>query len=576
MINSGNQSQRGAVSHSKAIDVLCVVILVAYFLYFALPAIGGAFSEDDLSALYYYWFSGTLKKLLWENICFWRGIGRPAGGIYYLPLSHFFWVNPQPYRIVQISILAAAIPIVYHLGRLLASSRAVAFLAVLAFCYHAQLANLVFSGSYIYDVLCGFFYFAALTYYVHIREKGLRLRPMQCVGFLALYVCALNSKEMAVTFPVIVLIYELLKYYHGPERQKLFRWMLYDATPALLAGAITAIYCYNKIYGLGFAGNASPEFVEGLDPARLPPWVATMLELYAPHYSWHRFIETNARFVNELFYLAPNHVLTGGTLLAIWTLIFAYAFLRRDRMVQLMAFWVVITPLPLVFISPRGGARLYIVLFGWAMIFAKFAWDVIILLSKPLALLARGADSDVVAKRSIADGASIDHDRSETQGAAAVLTHKTFPLTFRVVAIVLLVCGLAAFTEWENQRFGRNRAFLNSGQKTLHVIQAFRSLTLRPPPGSTILVRPEKYFLENGYYPGFFASLAPNDPLRELIAKRSPEYWRRVASIALGDRSLQIQVEDQHQLTEEQLAKFQYVISFDEFQAKLIRGPSTD
>ena len=81
--------------------------------------------------------------------------------------------------------------------------------------------------------------------------------------------------------------------------------------------------------------------------------------------------------LNELFYLAPNYVLTGGTLLAIWTLIFAYAFLRRDHMVQLMAFWVVITPLPLVFISPRGGARLYIVLFGWAMIFAKFAWDVI-------------------------------------------------------------------------------------------------------------------------------------------------------------------------------------------------------
>ena len=42
MINSGNQSQRGAVSHSKVIDVLCVVILVAYFLYFALPAIGGS------------------------------------------------------------------------------------------------------------------------------------------------------------------------------------------------------------------------------------------------------------------------------------------------------------------------------------------------------------------------------------------------------------------------------------------------------------------------------------------------------------------------------------------------------
>ena len=573
MANSDRQPD--AMNQSKVIDVICILILVAYFLYFALPAIRAGFSEDDISALYTYWYSGTLGKTLWENICFWRGIGRPAGGLYYLPLSHFFWVNPQPYRIVQISILAAAIPIVYHLGRLLASSRAVAFLAILAFCYHPKLADLVVSGSYIYDVLCGFFYFAALTYYVHIREKGLRLRPMQCVGFLALYVCALNSKEMAVSLPVIVLIYELLKYYHGPERQKLFRWILYDATPALLAGAITAIYCYKKIYGLGFAGNPSPEFVEGLDPARLPPWVATMLELYAPHYSWHRFIETNARFASELFYLVPNHVVTGGALLAIWALVFAYAFLRRDRMVQLMAFWVVITPLPLAFITPRGGARLYIVLFGWAMIFAKLVWDVITLVSKVPALLAGGVEVDVIAERPIA-GEATDRERLKTQAATAALTSKRFPFAFRTLAAVLVACGLAIFTGWENQRLGVNRAFLNSGQKTLHVIQAFRSLDSHPPPGSTILLRPERHFLENGYYPGFFASLAPNDPLRELIAKRSPEYWRCVASIALGDRSLQIQVEDQHQLAEEQIAKFHYVISFDEFQAKLIRGPSTD
>jgi len=95
-----------------------------------------------------------------------------------LPL---FGLNPQPYRVAQISILAASIPIAYHLARLLASSRSIAFLAVLAFCYHAQLANLVFFGAFSYDVLCGLFYFAALTYYIHIRVKGLFLRPMQWV-----------------------------------------------------------------------------------------------------------------------------------------------------------------------------------------------------------------------------------------------------------------------------------------------------------------------------------------------------------------------------------------------------------
>jgi hypothetical protein len=301
-----------------------------------------------------------------------------------------------------------------------------------------------------------------------------------------------------------------------------------------------------------------------------------MLQLYAPHYSWRRFIETNTRFVNELFYLAPNHVLTGGALVAIWVLIFVYAFLRRDRTIQLMAFWIVITPLPLVFIPPRGGARLYIMLFGWAMIFAKLAWDVITLASKLPRLLAPRAAADAIASRPMAAGTPSDSDRLQMQGVAAVSPHKRFPLTFRTFAIALVACGLVVFTGWQNQRLGVNRAILNSGHKTLHVIQAFRSLNLHPTPGSAILLRPERYFLENGFYPAFFASFAPNDPLRELIEKRSPEYWRCVASIALGDRSLQIEVEDPHQLTDELLAKFQYVISFDEFHAKLIRGPSTD
>lgn len=575
MTSSDSESRPDGVNKSTVIDVLCVIILVAYFLHFALPAAGGTFSEDEMMNLYIHWFAGTLKSL-WENVCFWKGIGRPGGALYYLPLYHFFRIDPQPYRVVQISILAASIPMVYYLARLLAFSRSVAFLAVLAFCYHARLSNLVFSGSGVYDVLCGFFYFAALTYYVRIREKGLLLRPTQCIVFLAVYICALNAKEMAVTLPVIILIYELLKYPHELERPRFFRWILYDTLPALVAGAITAIYCYNKIYGPGFAGNFTTEFVDHrLEPARLPSWVVAALELYRPHYSWRRFIESNAQFVSELFYYrVPNHVLTGGMLLAIWALLFAYAFLRRDRVLQLMAFWVVIIPLPLAFISPRGGARLNILLFGWAMISAKLASDVITLISKSFTLLGQ-RDAVSATTRAITVGAATDRVRcAATRAAAGAVVGKKSPVMFRAFATVLVAFGLAVFTQWENQRFGRVRALLNSGQKTFHVVQALGSLNLRPAPGSVILLRPEKHFQQNGYYLASFASFAPNDPLRELIVEHSPRYWGCVASLAWGDRSLQIHIEDQHhQLTEGQTAKMTYIISFDEFQAKLIRGP---
>ena len=528
MSNSNNrQFQPTGFYRSNAIDVVCVIAIVAYFLHFALPSLAGGFNEDEMTNMYVYWFSGAFKSL-WANICFWTASGRPGGALYYLPLHHFFSLNPQPYRIVQVSILTVSIPIVYYLARLLASSRSVAFLAVLALCYHAQLANLVFIGSFIYDVLCGFFYFAALTYYIHIREKGLPLRPMQWVGFLALYACALNFKEMAVTLPVIVLVYELLKYYHEPERQKFFRWIVHDASPALAAGAITAIYCYNKIYG--------PR-----------SWVVAGLEAYTPHYSWHRFIKSNEGFISELFYyLVPKS--TGGVVLAAWGLVFAYAFLRRDRMLQLMAFWVVIIPLPLAFIPTRRGACLYLLLFGWAMIFAKLVSDLITLISRSSTLL--GKDVGVGA----ATGAATNHVRGAAIGAAiGAAAGKRSPPIFRVFATILVASVLAIFTQWENQRFGSVPASLLSiGQKASHVIQAFHSLDLHPAPGSMILLRPESRFYQNKHYPLFVASLVWND------------------------HSLRIYVAGANQVTEQQIAKMDYIISLTEFQGKLLRTPESD
>ena len=47
-------------------------------------------------------------------------------------------------------------------------------------------------------------------------------------------------------------------------------------------------------------------------------------------------------------------------------------------MVRLMAFWIVIVPLPIAFILPiRSGGCLYLLLFGWAMICARASCDLI-------------------------------------------------------------------------------------------------------------------------------------------------------------------------------------------------------
>jgi hypothetical protein len=484
------------------VDAICITVLIAYFLYFALPAVGGHFAQDIIPELYRYWHYGPLKWL-WANICFWRHtifFFRPAGVLYCGVLYDCFGLNPRPYHIAQISILAASIPMLFYLIRSLSSSRSVAFLAVLAFCYHVNLMSVIFVDSFSYDVLCGFFYFAALTYYIHIRERHVQLRPFQLIAFLALYICALNFKETAVTLPVIVLIYEVLRSPWWGDWRQFIGWARSFATPALIAGLITALYIYGRTQGPTSLATAGP---------------------YQPRYSWSNFLKSNAYFVSQISY---GFVVSEKALLALWALVFIYAFLRRDRMLWLMAFWVVIVPLPLAFIVPiRGAGRLYLPLFGWALIFAKVASDLIALLCKCSLLIGQSTRVDA------AHG-------------------KISPRTFRIGAILTIALALGTFTRWKNQP-SLVRAYQNTGQETSHVIEAFRSLHLHPAPGSTILVKGNPLIRGQGWDVRFIPFLMWND------------------------HSLQICLDGLNKPTPQQQAKMDYVILLTEFHAEVVRSP---
>ena len=512
-------ADRQRAHRRRLFDATCMAVLIVYFLHFALPALRGGFREDEMMNMGIYWKAGALKSVL-ANIVFWKlfyvpagalydlplYLYRPGGALYYLPLYHFFDLDPLPYRFVQIAVLAVSIPLVYYLSWRLASSRSVAFLAVLALCYHPRLSGLVFVGAFIYDVLCGFFYFAALAYYIHNRKKEHPLRSLQLLGFLVLYICALNCKEMAVTLPVIVLIYEVLKSWPWGNWKALSHWIWFDARPSLIAGLLTLLYIYGKTYSSGSLTN--------LDP-------------YRPRYSWHNFATSNARFVGELLFLGDT--ITPTTLLILWAVVFTYAFIRRDRTLQLMAFWIVIVPLPLAFIVPvRGNASLYILLFGWAMIFAKVVFDLITVISK-LSLA-------VSARLHPATGTSV-----------SLASRSRSPRLFRIIAALFVAFAFATFIQRENQRL--KAASLDAGAKTLSDIQTFRSLGLHPTSGSRIIVLFKEHLFYNKWHAFFIASLVWND------------------------HSLRIWVEKPDELTPQQQANADYIISLDEFSGEVIRSP---
>jgi hypothetical protein len=508
------------------IDAISVAVLVGYFLYFALPALRGGFRGDEMTNMAIYWQSGMLKSLC-ANATFWTTFYRPAGALYYLPLYHFFALDPLPYRIVQISILVASIPMVYYLSLCLTSSRSIAFLAVLALCYHPGVAALVFIGAFIYDVLCGFFYFAALTYYIHSREKEQPLRALQLLGFLVLYICALNSKEMAVTLPVIVLIYEVLRCHRWTNWGAFFHWSWSIAGPPLIAGLLTAVYTYGKTHGSGSLTRYDP---------------------YRPKMSWHNFFTSNTTFVADLLYL--HHPITPITLLVLWGLVFIYAFLRRDRTLGLMAFWVVIVPLPIAFLVPlRAGACLYLLLFGWAMIFATFIIDLITLAFKSGILIGQVARARATTGTITAGVVNSSVRAASTGTPTGAATRPMCASALRIVAVLLVASALAIFTQCENQRYGTVRALLGVGQQVSHILEALKSLHFQPRPQSTVLIRIPDNAFANKWHGVFIAYLLWND------------------------HSLQIWLEGVSQLTPQQLAKVDYIVSLNEFQAQVVRSP---
>jgi hypothetical protein len=515
-------------SRETLIDLACVTVLIGYFLHFALPSLRGGFGADEPMNMYFYWHPGILR-CLWANVCFWTDFYRPAGALYYLPLYHLFALNPEPYRIVQVGIVGASIPIIYLLSRLLTNSRSVAFLGTTIVSYHADLANLVFRGSMIYDALCGLFYFAALAYYIHVRDKGINLRPLQVAIFLLLYICALNSKEMAVSLPLIALIYEILKC------PSLGNWKLFVrrnwrfAAAPVIAGVLTAIYIYGKTHG-------SNSLVTH--------------DAYRPLYSWHTFLASNAKFVSELRF--DHHPIPLVALLFLWAGLFLYAFMRRDRTLQLMAFWVVLVPLPIAFIHPiRGGACLYLLLFGWAIIFAKVVSDLTVLVVKYSTSLGQGVGFGAIIGTAI--GAAAGHRARGAAIGAAIgaavggCAAKLPPRKFRAFAVILVVLGIAIVTQRENQRLGRIPGILGSGQRTVRAIETFRSLNLQPMSGSNILLKSTLPF-KNEWTPLFIASLVWND------------------------HSLRIWLDGKNKLSPQQLANVNYVISFTESETRLLRG----
>ena len=337
------------------------VLLLGFFFWFHARVLQVDFGVDEMRNLYSYW-SPPLGRVILSDFVFWNKFIRPLGAIYYLPAYHLFGLNPVPFTVIRNLLLLVNTAIFYMLARSVGRSWWIAVLAAFPVAYQSNLGNIAYDGAFIYDVLCGSFYFGALLYYIRLRRTQGSLRASQVCVFLALYIGALDSKEMAVSLPVMVVAYELLF-----EGRKAKLW------PGIAAAALTAIFIAGKTIGAG---------------------ALTDLEPYRPLFTWARYSESSTRFLNTLFYTSQFTMGRVFTLEALLLYIGLRNWGRRNwdpRWLFLLA-WVVVTPLPLAFLPDRGAGTLYIVAGGWAILGAMTARVIVRRVARePVAGLSRSA-----------------------------------------------------------------------------------------------------------------------------------------------------------------------------------------
>lgn len=311
------------------------MFLAGYFGYFSKCALSVHFAPDDMMNLAGYWRMKPLQLLL-AQVMPWRPFYRPMGGVFYLSLYHLFGLNPRPYHAVLLAILFGNAWLVYRLAELAGACRVAAGLAAMVVCYHAGVSNLYYNTAFAYDALCCCFYLAAFICYLRLRRAERLLTLRATAGLLALYLCALNSKEMAATFPAMLVVYEWL--YHRPA------WLRASARVALPAGVLTAVFCYGHLVRAGGLIDS---------PA------------YRPVLNWAQVIDFQIRSWDDLL-IRPAR-LEAAEVAAIWAVL-TYLAWRRKRPVLRLGWWfLAIGPLPIEVLPGRAGACLAIPFAGLAI-----------------------------------------------------------------------------------------------------------------------------------------------------------------------------------------------------------------
>lgn len=232
------------LSEKKQTLALLFVLAVVVFAVFS-PALKNSlvFWDDDA----YILNNRDIRSLSFENI------GRIFSSFYvsnYHPLTllswaldHAIWgLDPFGYHLTNILLHIGNAFLVFWLIRLICKRSSVAFLTALLFAVHPLRVESVAWATERKDVLYSVFYLSALISYVFYLTRDYAVRYWRLA--LGFFLLSLLSKTMALTLPVMFLVFDYL--YHRKPDKKWFmeKWPFFGLS--VLFALILTFSCYSS------------------------------------------------------------------------------------------------------------------------------------------------------------------------------------------------------------------------------------------------------------------------------------------------------------------------------------------
>lgn len=205
--SKGHKTPSVTTTRSRKLFIFIGLILLAWIIYG--NSLNNDFVFDDIPLVVKNY---QIREL--ANIPLLFGIGSPAG--FYRPLRilsyavdyHFFKLNPLGYHLSNIFFHALTAFLVFITLHSISENLRISLFAAFLFLVHPIQTDSVTYIAGRRDILSALFY--VLGFYVFISYRKTPTIPR--LGLLLLcYLCAISSKEMAVTFPALCFAYDFME-----------------------------------------------------------------------------------------------------------------------------------------------------------------------------------------------------------------------------------------------------------------------------------------------------------------------------------------------------------------------------